>query len=100
MGPRIEVFVMLSRQIGLRGKDDSYGPRLHDLRHSFAIRTLITWYQNGVDVEQRIQVLSTYLGHKNVNNTYWYLSATPELLQMVSTRIENVGEVISDETLR
>jgi integrase len=55
-------------------------PRLHDLRHSFAVRTLIDWYAHGDDVADRLPVLSTYLGHRDPRSTYWYLSATPELL--------------------
>jgi integrase/recombinase XerD len=75
-------FVQLSRQIGLRGPTDSHGPRLHDFRHRFAVQTLLRWYQEGADVEQHLLELSTYLGHVKVSDTYWYLSATPELLQL------------------
>ena len=64
-------FVKLSRQIGLRKVGDSFGPRLHDLRHRFAVTTLLHWYRTGVDVEQRLPVLSTYLGHAPVTDTYW-----------------------------
>lgn len=81
-------FVKLSRQIGLRGPQDSFGPRLHDLRHGFAIRTLLNWYRSGVDVEQHLPELAAYLGHAHVNDTYWYLTATPELLSLVSQRLE------------
>ncbi|MEH6628842.1 MAG: tyrosine-type recombinase/integrase [Motiliproteus sp.] len=81
-------FVKLSRQIGLRGSQDSFGPRLHDLRHGFAIRTLLNWYRSGVDVEQRLPVLAAYLGHAHVNDTYWYLTGTPELLSLASQRLE------------
>lgn len=86
-------FIKLSQQIGLRTPMDRRGPRLHDLRHSFAVRTLLGWYQNGVDVERQLPRLATYLGHAHVHHTYWYLSATPELLQAVATRFEDsVGE--------
>ena len=81
-------FVVLSRRIGLRGPQDSHGPRLHDFRHGFAIKTLLNWYRTGVDVDQRMPVLSTYLGHTNVANTYWYISAAPELLRQATLRLE------------
>jgi integrase len=61
-------------------------PRIHDLRHSFATNTLLRWYREGVDVEPRIALLSTYLGHVNPSSTYWYLTATPELLQLAAER--------------
>jgi len=84
-------FVQLSRQIGLRGLTDSHGPRLHDFRHRFAVQTLLRWYQEGADVEQHLPELSTYLGHVKVSDTYWYLSATPELLQLALQRSEQGG---------
>ena len=88
-------FVNLSHQIGLRAPDDHHGPRLHDLRHRFAIRTLLDWYRCGANVEQRLPQLAAYLGHAHVSDTYWYLSATPELLALAARRLEpdRVGEV-------
>ena len=88
-------FVKLSRQIGLRKVGDSFGPRLHDLRHRFAVTTLLHWYRTGVDVEQRLPVLSTYLGHAHVTDTYWYLSAIPELLALTKDRLEKRWEALS-----
>jgi len=85
-------FVILSHQIGLRDPDDSYGPRLHDLRHGFAIKTLLNWYKSGCDVENNIPILTTYLGHGHVADTYWYISATPELLQLAALRLEKRKE--------
>lgn len=87
-------FVKLSRQIGLRGPSDSFGPRLHDLRHRFAANTLMHWYRSGLDVEQRLPTLSTYLGHSHVADTYWYLSAVPELLALAGARVEKRWEVL------
>jgi len=81
-------FVKLSHQIGLRGPSDRHGPRLHDLRHSFAVRTLLGWYRDGADVEQRLPQLATYLGHAHITDTYWYLTATPELLQLAAKRLD------------
>ena len=82
-------FVRLSRRIGLRSpsKSHGHGPRLHDFRHRFAVTTLLTWYRAGVDVERNIPKLATYLGHAHVNDTYWYLSATPELLELAAKRL-------------
>jgi len=88
-------FVKLSRQIGLRKVGDSFGPRLHDLRHRFAVTTLLHWYRTGVDVEQRLPTLSTYLGHAHVTDTYWYLSAIPELLALTKERLEKRWEALS-----
>ena len=73
-------FHALSRRIGLRGEFDSHGPRLHDFRHRFAIRILVHWYRSGNDVEQRLPTLSAYLGHVHPEDTYWYLTACPELM--------------------
>lgn len=81
-------FVKLSRQIGLRGPDDSHGPRLHDFRHRFAVNTLLQWYRGGHDVERHLPALATYLGHTHVTDTYWYLTAVPELLNLAALRLE------------
>ena len=81
-------FVQLSHQIGLRGPADRHGPRLHDLRHRFAVQTLLGWYRAGLNVEQHLPELSAYLGHAHVTDTYWYISAVPELLQLATLRLE------------
>ncbi len=78
-------FLRLLRSTGV-GRDARRRPRLHDLRHTFAVNTLKDWYRRGYDVEQRLPVLSTYLGHVSPATTYWYLTATPELLTVVSRR--------------
>jgi integrase/recombinase XerD len=70
-------------------------PRIHDLRHSFAIRTMLDWYRAGVDVESRLPLLSTYLGHFAPSTTYWYLSAAPELFALVARRLERASGVLS-----
>lgn len=81
-------FVKLSRQIGLRGPQDSLGPRLHDFRHRFAVKALLQWYRCEHDVEHHLPELATYLGHTHVADTYWYLTAVPELLNLVALRVE------------
>jgi integrase len=64
-------------------------PRLHDLRHSFATASLLDWYQQGVDVQARIPLLSTYLGHVDPKSTYWYLTGTPQLLALAAARLDH-----------
>jgi integrase/recombinase XerD len=82
-------FAKLSQQIGLRlqAKHHGRGPRLHDMRHRFAVRTLIDWYRAGLDAERELPKLATYLGHVHVKNTYWYLEAVPELMQLTIDRL-------------
>jgi integrase len=92
-GPNVRVaFYQLSRQIGLRGDHDRNGPRLHDFRHRLAVVTLLRWYRAGEDIETRLPALSTYLGHSNVSDTYWYLSACPELMGEAVQRLEKHWE--------
>jgi len=81
-------FYTLSRQIGLRGPSDSHGPRLHDMRHRFATNTLVRWYQCDEDPERLLPVLSAYLGHVHVEDTQWYLNASPELMGEAMRRLE------------
>ena len=81
-------FYALSRSTGLRGLDASHGPRLHDFRHRFAVRVLTRWYQTGEDAARRLPVLSAYLGHVRVADTYWYLSSWPELMAQAMSRLE------------
>jgi len=80
-------FNRLSRQIGLRGASDRVGPRIHDFRHTFAVRLLQNWYQQNKDVEKRLPQLAMLLSHTHVNDTYWYLTATPDLLQAAAKRM-------------
>jgi integrase/recombinase XerD len=61
---------------------------MHGLRHTFAVRTLIDAYRRGADISSLLPVLSTYLGHVEPANTYWYLSAVPELMQLAAARLE------------
>lgn len=63
-------------------------PRAHDLRHSFAVHTLIGWMREGASVDERIAVLSTYLGHVSPAGTYWYLTAVPELMELAAGRLQ------------
>ncbi len=91
-GQARRTFYRLSRKVGLRGPTASHGPRLHDFRHRFAAQTLLRWYRSGQDVERRMPVLSTYLGHGHVSDTYWYLTICPELMGLVVKRLEKHWE--------
>jgi integrase len=87
-------FHELVEQAGIGPRSPRCRPRPHDLRHTFAVNTLLGWYRDGLDVASRMHLLSTYLGHLDPSNTYWYLSATPELLGLAGERLERtLGEL-------
>ena len=65
------------------------------MRHTFAVRTLLDWYHAGEDVDRRMPLLSTFLGHADPASTYWYLEAVPELMALISARLERLPEVFS-----
>lgn len=73
---------------GLEARSGRFRPRPHDLRHTFAVRTLLGWYRNGDNVAAAMPALSTFLGHVHPANTYWYLTASPELLGLVVEQLE------------
>jgi integrase len=79
-------FLHLLRDAGLDQRQPR--PRLHDLRHTFVVATLERWYREDVDIDARLPALSTYLGHVAPASTYWYLTATPELMQLARLRAE------------
>lgn len=79
-------------QIGL---DAAARPRIHDLRHTFAVSVLLAWYAADQDIEARLPTLSTYLGHRDPRSTYWYLSAAPELLALAAGRLQLSRGVIA-----
>jgi integrase/recombinase XerD len=74
------------------GAGAPYPPRVHDLRHTMAVKTLLGWYRQGLDVHARLPVLSTYLGHLNPAHTYYYLSAAPELLAHAARMLDTAPE--------
>lgn len=88
-------FVKLLRCAGIQSRPSERRPRPHDLRHTFAVRTLIEWHHQGLNVQARLPLLSTYLGHVAPHSTYWYLTATPELLDAARQCLERHIEVIS-----
>lgn len=83
-------FAQVCQQIGLRSRQCFHrhgrGPRIHDLRHTFAVHTLLNWYRTGKDATREMLKLTTYLGHCDPAHTYWYIEAVPELLQLASRR--------------
>lgn len=85
-------YLNLVRQVGLERSSAGRRPRPHDLRHTFAVSTLLSWYRAGVDVTERMHLLSTYLGHSDPADTYWYLSAAPELMAIAAERLERSQE--------
>ena len=80
-----QVFREITARIGVRTQD--VRPRVHDLRHRFAVQTLIDWQRSGVNIDEQIATLSTYLGHVSPADTYWYLSASPELMALAADRV-------------
>jgi integrase/recombinase XerD len=84
-------FALICQRIGLRAPQQycrhGRGPRIHDLRHSFAARTIVGWYRTGKDPTREMIRLTTYLGHVSPDHTYWYIEAVPELLELASARI-------------
>lgn len=83
------VFASLREQLGWRNRGAHHAPRIHDLRHTFVVRRIVLWQAQGVDIDQAMLSLSTYVGHAMVTNTYWYLSAVPELMALAAGRFES-----------
>ncbi|HDR16463.1 MAG TPA: integrase [Desulfobacteraceae bacterium] len=86
-------FRKLCCQIGIRNPSQKKGPRIHDIRHTFAVRTLIDLYRNDHDIDQGLHSLAVYLGHAGPSSTFWYLSAVPELMELVRDRLDRKGGV-------
>jgi len=87
-----ENFHLFCRKIGIDTADPTDCPRIHDFRHRFAVESLLRWYRNGEDIERRMPLLSTYLGHVHVDDTYWYLTVCPELRGLAVNRFEQRWE--------
>jgi integrase len=86
------VFAELRRVLGWPNRGAHHAPRVHDMRHSFAVRRVMLWYAQGIDVDQAMLSLSTYLGHAKISNTYWYLTAVPELMRLAAGKFERFAE--------
>jgi integrase len=89
------VFKKLLVRAGIREVTSRGGPRIHDLRHRFAVCTLIDWYRSGKDIDAKIPALSTFLGHRYVKDTYWYLTEHPELMKLAVQKINTRWEGLS-----
>jgi integrase len=87
------VFVELRDQLGWVDRGCHGGPRIHDLRHTFVVRRVMLWHERGVDVDQAMLSLSTYLGHAKISNTYWYLTGVPELMALASNKFMHFAQV-------
>lgn len=83
-------FPQLIRQLGLEGRGERARPRPHDLRHAFAVHTLLDWHHTGADVDRQLPLLATFLGHAHPESSYWYMQAAPELLALVGQRLPNL----------
>ena len=90
-------FGRLREQLGWVARGDHAAPRIQDLRHTFVCRRILKWYQEGVNVDNRMIALSTYLGHVKPSDTYWYMSAVPDLMEMVSEKFACFAEGASHE---
>jgi integrase len=87
-GAASSTFERLRRQLGWTAQGRTRLPRIHDLRHRMVVRRIQLWHAQDADVDRKIAVLATYLGHVQVSDVYWYLSAVPELMSIVADRFE------------
>jgi len=91
------VFIGLRDGLGWVNRGGHEAPRLHDLRHTFAVRRLVRWYADGTEVDQKMLALSTYMGHAEIFYTYWYLTAVPELMAIAASRFELFADLAGDD---
>jgi len=87
-----KTFVRIRQRLGWTAEGRARQPRIHDLRHSFAVRRLLRWYEEGADLERKLLALSTYIGHAKVSDTYWYLTGIPELMAIAAQRFERLAQ--------
>jgi integrase len=90
------IFTGLRDGLGWVNRGGHDAPRLHDLRHTFAVRRLMRWYVDGTEVNQMMLALSTYLGHAEIFYTYWYLTAVPELIALAGGKFEHFADLTGD----
>jgi integrase len=96
----IMTFTELRNRLGWKHRPSGRSPRIHDLRHSFAVGRMLRWYEQGLDIDRNIARLSTYLGHVKVSDTYWYLTAVPELVAIAAARFEGFSVRLDREENR
>lgn len=82
------VFGQLRTELGWPNRGTHHAARIHDLRHTFVVRRIVEWQAHGVDIDQAMLSLSTYVGHTKVSNTYWYMSAVPQMMEHAASRFE------------
>jgi integrase len=87
-----KVFAQIRQDLNWPNRGAHHAPRVHDLRHSFAVRRVLLWHQHGTDIDQAMLALSTYLGHAKISNTYWYLTAVPELMGLAAGKFERFAQ--------
>lgn len=87
------IFVGLRKQLGWINRGAHHAPRIHDLRHTFAVRRVMLWHEHGTDIDQAMLALSTYMGHAKISNTYWYLTAVPGLMAVAAGTFERFAQV-------
>ena len=87
------IFVGLRKQLGWINRGAHHAPRIHDLRHTFAVRRVMLWHEHGADINQAMLALSTYMGHAKISNTYWYLTAAPGLMAVAAGTFERFAQV-------
>ena len=90
------VFNTLRDSMGLVNRGAHEAPRLHDLRHTFAVRRMMLWHAEGTDIDQMMLALSTYMGHAEIFYTYWYLTAVPELMALAGGKFERFADLVGD----
>jgi integrase len=90
------VFNALRDSLGWVNRGAHAAPRLHDLRHTFAVRRVMLWHSDGTDVDQMMLALSTYMGHAKIVYTYWYLTAVPELMTLAGGKFEQFADLLGD----
>ena len=91
------VYTGLRDGLGWVNRGGHEAPRLHDLRHTFAVRRLVRWYADGAEVDQKMLALSTYMGHAEIFYTYWYLTTVPELMAIAARRFEQFADLAGDD---
>jgi integrase len=87
------VFISLRNQLGWINRGAHNGPRIHDLRHTFVVRRVLLWQAQGLNVDQQMLALSTYVGHAMVTNTYWYLTGIPQLMAVAAEKFETFTQM-------
>lgn len=90
------VFATLRDSLGWINRGAHDAPRLHDLRHTFAVRRMMLWHADGTDIDQMMLALSTYMGHAEISYTYWYLTAVPELMALAGGKFEHFADLVGN----